>query len=63
MAHECSVALFRAYTVLLLKRFQLFLHFCEMLCILLYMQAGQCQKSLIGQSPNPNFLQRLNAFM
>ena len=34
-----------------------------MLFIFLYMQANQFQKSLIGQSPSPNLLQRLNAFI
>src|SRR6266446_6504584 len=61
--HETSVALLRADTVLLLKRLQLFLHFCEMLFILLYMQANQFQESLLGQSSSPDLLQRLNAFM
>ncbi len=35
--YETSVAVLRVYTVLLLKRLQLFLHFCEMPFILLYM--------------------------
>jgi len=61
--HEELVALFRANTVLLLKRLRLFLYFGEMLFLLLQMKANQFEECLIGQSSSANLLQSFKSFM